>query len=1804
MNKDAQFDIGPLAWVKGEIDLALGRALAAIRSAAAGAPDVAALSLVRGQVHQVSGVLLLIGLEGPAQVSAELEALLDTLTQNAADASLVALADRGASSLSTFLEQLLAGQPAHALRLFGVYRDMRQVRRQSEADPVDLYFPPLVPVVAAAERERLLARPVDPVQRRRFIRRERARYGVGLLRWLRERDPQGLLEMSRALAAIGRVERLPAVRGFWKAASALAEAVGESLVTEEGALARLWLRLERQQARAQTGAPVVAERLAREVLFHVARTYPATAALREVQLLFRLAGSVPETYELADADAAALPRLRALKEVVQSAKSAWTRYASGFTPVVAPFCEQAVLLRDRSAGLGRWALSRVAEEMLAVADKFLEVPGPIDDSVALEVATGLLLLEDALLAPEPLSTEFSEQLQTLIDRMRRWREGDDGVLRAPAPILVEVVRRAQNRMAIAQLVAEVQVNLRSVEKALDGFFRDHTRRALLTGVDGLLAQVAGAFRVLGEVSAADRVDESLARVRAFAGTRYLPLLDDFEHVAQVLSAIGAHAEALQHGPADFDQALTPVQRGDADPGVVAASSVEMEMAELQRVTQQRLDAWLDEPADEGRRETLRLTLEAIQQDAAIVSDPDLERRAVQALSLMGRSGATDDKPALEALMRQIAAATEPVPAPSREVEALAESSPEAIDAELLAIYRREAVDVLATIHQARTALHEQPAHAAGLVTLRRAFHTLKGSGRMVGLLDAGETAYAIERLLDHFIEATYPASDALLGVLDAAAHYFDRLFTALAAGQPVDAGLPLRAMADALRQKPLGVSDARDQTRLFRIFIEEATGLVERLSSVTVSLPATRSVSADAQRAAHTMAGIAATAGYPAVSGLAMALEGAMSGVSEPVPVPVQSLFIAAVGVLRDMIELVRGGGEPVAAVTLVTQLLPLAPPTASLYDNPLLEPDEGDDADLAPLDLAPPTLGAGDDGRAQVGLESGERASASEASGRPAAAPEELDLLDAGLLPFLVDEAQELLPRLGAALRAWDYAPHDGEHARALKRALHTLKGSARTAGALRLGAALHDMETLVDAVDSDPASVRQTIEQLLMLYDRASALFDQILQPDLAGFALSGGGIDEAARPAGEGALDAGPTQGAARALAPIPESSLPARDVQVMAPGMVEVSVPVTAGRPQASWSAATDAAASATAPADAAESDDPQQFEVDRIAVLRVRADMVDRLVNAVGEVSIVRSRIDGEVRNLKMALSDLTENVQRLRQQMREIEIQAETQMQSRTLLADDRQFDPLEFDRFTRFQELTRMMAESVNDVGTVQSSIGRVVDEAESALAAQQRLARDLQQDLLRVRMLPVSAVIERMHRVVRQAARETGRQAVMEVRNGQVELDRSVLERLTGPLEHILRNAVVHGIEDVETRRAQGKPDVGRITIDVRSEGNQVGIDIADDGRGLAVDRIKARAVAQGLLPADVDSDDARVAELVFQSGFSTADEVTPLAGRGIGMDIVRADIAAAGGRVALTFERDRGTRVSIDLPLTLIVTQTVLVAAGGGRYVIPASLVEEVRQLRGEELIECRRDGVARAPSGRSVPYFYLPHRLGDPLAALPEAAVASVLFVRAGASGAAIQVDQVIGNQEIVVKNTGPLLARIGGITGATVLGSGEIVLILNPVLLAQRPIEVPTIGVPSPQAAPERPLIMVVDDSLTVRRATERLLDREGFAAESARDGVEALEMARRTVPAVMLVDIEMPRMDGFDLVRHLRADPRLMKVPIIMISSRTADKHQRLALELGVDVFLGKPYREDELVGHLRRLIGRPTPAAQPAAAL
>jgi chemosensory pili system protein ChpA (sensor histidine kinase/response regulator) len=965
----------------------------------------------------------------------------------------------------------------------------------------------------------------------------------------------------------------------------------------------------------------------------------------------------------------------------------------------------------------------------------------------------------------------------------------------------------------------------------------------------------------------------------------------------------------------------------------------------------------------------------------------------------------------------------------------------------------------------------------------------------------------------------------------------------------------------------ISVGEVRLSKSMFEIYVQEAVGHLRTLEEQSARWreAPNAEVPHEFLRAAHTLASSSGTAGFDEMAHLAAALEQWIPFARQATEPGDAETVTAAIAQLRAMVESVSRREAPGSSEKLTAQVHSLTERLQATPPPPAESPAGSFVLDLASIDLdlsipdspavvvaAPATAPAA--APAQPESQPSEQAAA-QPSGRELRKMH--DDIDDQLLPIFLEEAQELLPQIGRDIRDWKANSGDVNIVQSLQRGLHTLKGSARMAGAIRLGELTHIMESRVELALESNAFPPELFVELEEKMDRLSLDLER----------MQGGGAAQAPAPAAA------------------PVAAAPVQTTRAEAP--------------------AEAAAAPAAQAAPRAEPPLPNPA-----AMLRVNADTLDYLINEAGEVSIARSRIEAELRTVKNTLGDLTESIGRLRGQLREVEVQADSQMQSRKSEVEQQkgEFDPLEFDRYTRLQELTRLMAESLHDIMSIQQTILKNVGETEAALLQQARTSRDVQQELMRMRAVPFSNLNERLYRVVRQTARDVDKKAELEIEGSQVELDRSVLEKIGAPLEHMLRNSLAHGLESPADRVAAGKPETGRITVTLRQESNEIALILSDDGAGLDLDKLYAKALERGVLQPGQPVTDLEKMQLIFASGLSTADKVTELSGRGVGMDVVRKEITSIGGRIDIESTRGKGTTFAIYLPLTLAVTQVVMVRAGTNTLAISAAMVENVLRLKADAMSSLYDRRVIELQD-RVYPLHYLQQLLGV-TGATQIQSYNSVLLLRSGIQRIALHVDELIGNQEIVVKNLGPQLSRVPGVAGATVMPDGSIVLITNPVQLAQQarlaPVKAPTaepqqdVAVVVAAAASEvSPVVMVVDDSLTVRKITSRLLEREGYQVLTAKDGVDALQQLKDTIPAVMLVDIEMPRMDGFDLTKNVRGDPRTAGIPIVIISSRTADKHRNQAAQLGVNAFLGKPYQEAELLQHIATFVGAVAPNAR-----
>jgi chemosensory pili system protein ChpA (sensor histidine kinase/response regulator) len=602
-------------------------------------------------------------------------------------------------------------------------------------------------------------------------------------------------------------------------------------------------------------------------------------------------------------------------------------------------------------------------------------------------------------------------------------------------------------------------------------------------------------------------------------------------------------------------------------------------------------------------------------------------------------------------------------------------------------------------------------------------------------------------------------------------------------------------------------------------------------------------------------------------------------------------------------------------------------------------------------------------------------------------------------------------------------------------------------------------------------------------------------------------------------------------------------------------------------------------------------------------VRVRADLLDNLVNFAGEVSIYRSRMEQQTNSFRYNLRELDDTVSRLRHQLRAFEIETEAQIQYRkeeTLSQAQDDFDPLEFDRFTQMQQLSRGMLESLSDLDSLRAILANITRESETLLLQQSRVNTELQEGLMRTRMVPFAGQAPRLRRIVRQTSSEMGKHVELKLLGMEGELDRTVLDRVISPIEHMLRNAIAHGIESPAQRREMGKPETGNINLSFTREGSDIVIQVSDDGAGINLEAIQKKAIEKGLLkPGSKVAKDVLL-NMIMESGFSTAEQVTQVAGRGVGMDVVNTEIKQLGGLLSIDTERGKGTTFTINMPLTLAITRALMVNVGEENYAIPLLSVHGVERISAEELQALQAE---ERPAYRWLEEDYPLMHLGSVLGIskpVPSAENQKItlLLVRSGEHRAAIQVEGILGSREVVVKPVGPQLSTLSGITGATIMGDGQVMLILDLGVLIRlmattaggEVIEVPATPAEKIQT---KQVVMVVDDSITVRKVTTRLLERNDYEVLTAKDGVDALAQLQEHRPDVILLDVEMPRMDGFELATNVRNDAELKGIPIIMITSRTASKHRQRAMDIGVNEYMGKPYNESDLLANIENLVSK-----------
>jgi chemosensory pili system protein ChpA (sensor histidine kinase/response regulator) len=826
-------------------------------------------------------------------------------------------------------------------------------------------------------------------------------------------------------------------------------------------------------------------------------------------------------------------------------------------------------------------------------------------------------------------------------------------------------------------------------------------------------------------------------------------------------------------------------------------------------------------------------------------------------------------------------------------------------------------------------------------------------------------------------------------------------------------------------------------------------------------------------------------------------------------------------------------------------------------------------------------------------------------------------DDLDPDMFAIFHAEAEERFGGIDACLSGLAVNVSDKNLTATLKRAVHTLKGSANTAGARKVGALFHYLEDLMDAVstltspvvsniqsgvDAGYAAIKAVKDGESVIAAVARLTYQRTVAADQTGcdtgttcaLSLLASGLSEAVPLL---ALhDQSPQNSAAGSLV------APA----LAAPGVPVIALSAVASAPQApqatpalmpepEFAAVSERARAPddlriiqTNNAKASDRKEGREEEDERDNVLRVPARVLDNMVKSVGEINITRNRVGLDIGQCKTLLANLSASIEHLSGHLRQIDIEAEKQMQpghSTSLPAS--QCNNVEMDRFTRLQELSHRMAVTHNDVLTQQAMTIASMRDMEDAVAVQGVLLNTLTNDLNHMRQVKIASVIPLLKRVVRQVCRDTNKKCDLIV-DADIDIDRGILHKITNSLEHILRNAVTHGIESPEDRANANKPEIGVIHFRTYHDGSEVVVEVCDDGVGIDHARVLERAIKRGFAKAETKMNVAQIGELLFEPGFSTTDVVSENAGRGVGLDVVRSDISAMGGRVQLTSQIGAGTSFVLRVPATLTMISGAAVTANGHLYVIPVAFIDKLMRV-GIKDLELAYDReklmVMEDSTGDMVEYEFwgMWEIVGQRVKKILPAARHSILLMRG--ERVAVHVDDVCPAAEFVFRPLGPQTSPNSGLIGSTISAAGNASLVVDPARVSRHLRNKRNDGTIVEQRLAKRtPLVLIVDDSLTVRSMTARLLKKNSFRFTMAENGQHAIDLISVERPDVILMDIEMPVMNGYEATQAIRATPEWQDIPVIMITSRVGDAHRQKAFECGVNDYVGKPYNDQVLL--------------------
>jgi chemosensory pili system protein ChpA (sensor histidine kinase/response regulator) len=1736
-----------ISWVREDLDACLESVRDNLEAFAEDTSKREPMVSVQEQLERLNLTFLTMEQEGAGILTDEMIAVGGHMLHNS-DAnfseSLNALTD-AVVVLPSYLDRLEAGHEDLPILLLPTLNELRATYDESLMSEGTLFAPELdviIPELSGSEADAIATTDFEA-----FARRIRSMYQGALLGWLKEQSRHELLgpmqQVCRKLhVRLGRLE----VRRLWWIAELAMQGLRDGAIDNDLPLRRLFARLDLTlKAMVEGGeegpASDTITALSRALLFYAAQARPGSKATDALRERFKLEELIPD------------------RDALLRARGAVT---------------------GRDASLFQSIGEAIRDELGQVKDTLdMELrTGRVDSEQREQSVTQLRQLADTLnMLNLPVPARAIEDLLPDLEQ-----QGDDVVTDLDSPLLV----LAQKLLEVESILnTHIQLLGEPVEeKAVDGGISlpPHEQRQIISS---MLNECVSNLQVVQEAVH--------KRLEGDETAEYEPAL------LQIAGALGiAKQREVSALTEKLARALNAALAGEA------AKQVDGTVLECLTDAIAALELYLagcrDEQANSLRfLEIMRARLEGLPEasaDGGEIPETTIMMPA-QAANRSRKTKADDAK---------------------------------AIDPTMLAIFLEEFDTVQHRLNLQLEKWLPDPSNQKLLTEIRRGFHTLKGSGRMVGATEIGDFSWRFEELLNKLMEGRITFSQDLGetvrlavaalthlrlrlidedSVLDADGIYrLGNLARQLANDAQPDVAAVIEELPD-LAEEPVSVEPATEDARptdpiaieqildngqidptLQQLMIGEIRGQLSELESfVSQSLAGeSHHASTNLVRTVHTLAGTLSMAPLGQEADVARSLEHFLDNrlkSDRPVTAVSSETLQICLHRFHQRLAVLEDGNTvsyPLDDSELIAELAGLSNLEDAAFDT---------EAERSAEEKETRAPRQAEEERPPVPEEHGK-------AHESAPAHQRLVIEEGSILAIFLEEANEVLERCDTLLNTWRDKLSDRKLVQNLQREIHTFKGGARMAGLEDLGTFSHAMENLLEHIAS--SRLEATVAAVQALEEGCDKLNLWVEE------------IQAGSLPFTQDALARLEKQVSALRV-PQADTSLDIAEPETTLPEIAEAPEPEAspAAKPEARKPAGRKAAAEAPAARPKLSEEPERQLREipDRPAAqsedaapgaqIRVAAELMDKLVNYAGEISIYRSRLEQQLGSVRYNLKEVDGTVQRLKEQLRKMDIESEAQMMSRYQSASSQgssEFDPLELDRFSNMQELSRSLSESVSDLLNLHDMLDDSIRQAENLLNQQSRASSEMQEGLMQTRMTPFGSAAPRLRRIVRSAAAETGKKARLQLKMAGTsdQLDRNVLERITAPLEHMLRNAIAHGIETPKVRRKSKKPEEGNIVVTVEAEATEFVIRVQDDGAGVDLDAVRKRAVERGMISKGEKVDPHRLVQFIRESGFSTSETVTGLAGRGVGMDVVNSEIKQIGGSMEIDTEAGKGTRFTIRIPFSLAVMQAIGVSVGDRPFQIPLNSVAGVTRVTPSEYTALlNSDAPSYEFAGEDFPLLQLESLLDAPALPLDSDNV-SLLMIRAGDHKAAFRVSDLQGHQEVVIKPVGPQISSIPGILGGTIAADGHVMIILDMGPLIRRGLEQALKPV-EPQAEVREesrvPLVMVVDDSITMRKVTSRVLENHSLEVMTAQDGLDAVEKLHDRVPDLMLLDIEMPRMDGYELLEHVRADARLRHVPIVMITSRAGQKHRKKARQAGANAYLTKPYQEPELVEQVSEML-------------